>query len=683
MNKKANIINSPKVLYNSSGQINGFRSVRGVEYYVDELLGGGISGDVYLVKSKAGDKAAIKVGTRVEKKENIESELSSFKKIYPNQSEHDFVVYKETPAGQLFVSMMPLIEGADISKMIRKQGGGDELKEQPLSHIFYSLSTFFAQLETLHMKFNAVHGDIKSENIISGVYEHYDPDQPSAIVNYMSLVDYGLLKENVNSVTVRPMQGTPQTMAPEQWQGQYYYQSDIYSSAEVVGVMLGGELQAVKVMSSKEINDKIRENINKKFGHSYDEITSSLPHIITNIFDQMREADPLDRPTASELFKIFNLLENTFRGLEMAKRFDDAIDQEKSVVDAIAVSQQRDSSSIRSILNDLPEAKLKIEIYRYLVSQNEEMKGDLSSEVQHKLSQINDPENSNQVLNQLAAHMHQEFMNHFEMQNNHLYKHSLVEKLQDQVGLLDEVILDLMNGLDRYGVNTIEHDRLARNDQTNGDRPEPVNQRLYGDFYHKKEVLNGVSCSLKNLCDEFKSVIRNLSDDELGSERGQQVLSEFLRSFAMQKLIAKNLNPKIREYHDNITIIDQCLASKNLNADDYKNLKKIRKKMKVKIGDKLINSLFGKREDQVRHSMLEIKQSLSDAFDRLIDKELEGIKKELGLNAGEAGITWDIGMAVRFGDKLNKFERDIGAELKLSEKVCRSYEERGTGLSLH
>ena len=33
-------------------------------------------------------------------------------------------------------------------------------------------------------------------------------------------------------------------------------------------------------------------------------------------------------------------------------------------------------------------------------------------------------------------------MNHFEMQNNHLYKHSLVEKLQDQVGLLDEVILD-------------------------------------------------------------------------------------------------------------------------------------------------------------------------------------------------------------------------------------------------
>ena len=59
----------------------------------------------------------------------------------------------------------------------------------------------------------------------------------------------------------------------------------------------------------------------------------------------------------------------------MAKRFDDAIDQEKSVVDAIAVSQQRDSSSIRSILNDLPEAKLKIEIYRYLVSQNEEMKG--------------------------------------------------------------------------------------------------------------------------------------------------------------------------------------------------------------------------------------------------------------------------------------------------------------------
>ena len=79
----------------------------------------------------------------------------------------------------------------------------------------------------------------KSENIISGVYEHYDPDQPSAIVNYMGLVDYGLLK-NVNSVTVRPMQGTPQTMAPEQWQGQYYYQSDIYSSAEVVGVMLGG-----------------------------------------------------------------------------------------------------------------------------------------------------------------------------------------------------------------------------------------------------------------------------------------------------------------------------------------------------------------------------------------------------------------------------------------------------------
>ena len=82
--------------------------------------------------------------------------------------------------------------------------------------------------------------------------------------------------------------------------------------------------------------------------------------------------------------------------------------------------------------------------------------------------------------------------------------------------------------------------------------------------------MTGVSCSLKNLCDEFKSVIRNLSDDELGSERGQQVLSEFLRSFAMQKLIAKNLNPKIREYHDNITIIDQCLASKNLNADDYK-----------------------------------------------------------------------------------------------------------------
>ena len=129
MNKKANIINIPKVLYDSSGQINGFQSVKGVEYYVEEFLGGGSFGDVYLVKSKAGDKAAIKVGTRVEKKENIESELSGFKKIYPNQSQHDFVVYKETSAGQLFVSMMPLIEGEDISKMIRKQGGNHSRKD--------------------------------------------------------------------------------------------------------------------------------------------------------------------------------------------------------------------------------------------------------------------------------------------------------------------------------------------------------------------------------------------------------------------------------------------------------------------------------------------------------------------------------------------------------------------------
>ena len=238
---------------------------------------------------------------------------------------------------------------------------------------------------------------------------------------------------------------------------------------------------------------------------------SHLPKIIRGIFNNMRAQNPLDRPTAPELLRVFNILENVFRGMEMLERYSNAIKDGKRPKEAIAFSEQRDFQSIRSMLNDLPEPKLKIEIYKYLLAQHSSgftyAVSPGAAEVDRMLNQIMrsrvlDPESPNRILDELAEYISSEDMEN--QPNNRDYLNSLTSQIQEQISLLDKINLDLTKGARRDGVDLIEYE-LSSSLAT---RPKPISQKLYEDYSHRQQELD----STLSLINEWNNLLSNNQD---------------------------------------------------------------------------------------------------------------------------------------------------------------------------
>ncbi|XP_077093915.1 uncharacterized protein LOC143746077 [Siphateles boraxobius] len=271
-------------------------------YTIEEELGRGASGIVFLVKDADGDLYVVKqMNSRDgEELDSVKKEVEILKKLQFGYIATYVESFEDKDAVRIYI-VMEYCEGGDLSKIMGKQKEECCFEEK---QVLDWLVQICLALQYLHEK-NILHRDIKPQNVF------LTED------GYVNLGDFGSSKslESANEYA-NSLVGAKPYISPEVYQRKYNSKSDIWS--------LGWLLHDLCML------DVWADDIQRNMLHAVS-MAGTPPHIseiyseeLRELISQMLSRDPKHRPSAEEI---------------LAKPFlTDAVDRNRRIPEALLQS---------------------------------------------------------------------------------------------------------------------------------------------------------------------------------------------------------------------------------------------------------------------------------------------------------------------------------------------------------
>jgi eukaryotic-like serine/threonine-protein kinase len=227
------------------------RVLGGGKYAIEEMIGSGGMGSVYLARHLMLDKAVAVKALHATHQHNEEF-LEAFHReaLAASRLDHPNVVqvldFGQEPDGLLYI-VMELLAGRDLRAVL------DEQPVQPLARIVDLMTQVSAALSASHAE-QVVHRDVKPENII--VVSKRDDD--GTVRDVVKVCDFGIAeilgkRERAGSKK-SIVSGTPDYMAPEQVRGGAIdARTDVYACGVILYEMATGKVPFHAAETPEEI----------------------------------------------------------------------------------------------------------------------------------------------------------------------------------------------------------------------------------------------------------------------------------------------------------------------------------------------------------------------------------------------------------------------------------------------
>lgn len=260
-------------------------------YEIEKNLGGGLSGEVMLVKDPEGNRAALKFLKKVQMNVSRQEALQNFKNEFeilkqlnhPNISR--ILDFGFDSRIQKYYFTCEFISGAEMH---------DACKEANFETIEKLIVQVLRALNYLHSR-GIYHFDIKPQNILVHMEE--------GIPKVAKIIDFGL----AGFSSPRKKVGTPAFMAPEVIQGGLLDgRTDLYSTGVLIYQLLTGK----NPFSQKKLRETLEKHI-KYTPPPPSQINPEVPKYWDHIVSRMLEKDPVNRYSqASLVIRDLNFLSN-------------------------------------------------------------------------------------------------------------------------------------------------------------------------------------------------------------------------------------------------------------------------------------------------------------------------------------------------------------------------------------
>src|SRR4051794_40361659 len=223
----------------------------------------------------------------------------------------------QDPKTKNFLMVMEYIKNGSMSQYLKSN-----YNELTSFNKFISLYCIAQGLKVIHNK-GFIHKDLHSGNILS-----YDESS-------CYITDLGLCKP-VDEQDEKNIHGVLPYVAPEILRGKTYTQSaDIYSFGILACEILSGLPPYHNLPHDEFLALKICQGLRPKFNNV------KVPLLLENLIDQCLDADPLNRPTAKEMF---NIIDNWWsevrneRDTEFYKQYKEAEEFNESITSKLSTS---------------------------------------------------------------------------------------------------------------------------------------------------------------------------------------------------------------------------------------------------------------------------------------------------------------------------------------------------------
>jgi serine/threonine protein kinase/HEAT repeat protein len=227
------------------------RVLGGGKYAIEEIIGTGGMGSVYLARHLMLDKAVAVKALHATHQHN-EDFLAAFHReaLAASRLDHPNVVqvldFGQEPDGLLYI-VMELLAGRDLRAVL------DEQPVQPLARIVDLMTQVSAALSASHAE-QVVHRDVKPENII--LVSKRDDD--GTVRDVVKVCDFGIAeilgKRDQAGAAKSIVSGTPDYMAPEQVRGGAIdARTDVYACGVILYEMATGKVPFHAAETPEEI----------------------------------------------------------------------------------------------------------------------------------------------------------------------------------------------------------------------------------------------------------------------------------------------------------------------------------------------------------------------------------------------------------------------------------------------
>lgn len=206
------------------------------DYTKLKKIGHGSFGEVFLVQTTAGNitrvaKTIDKVNCKMSARQ-MEVEIETLKML---DHPHLVKLFEWYPTNQFLYIVMDNAKGGELLQLVNGvYKRGEVLKEDWVAMVVEQSIDAIAYIHSKRL----IHRDIKLENImLLNECKTFDvrADPPHALI-----IDLGIAEICSGGGRLKNLAGTPTTMAPEIWRGDYGPKSDIFSMGCVVFTMLSG-----------------------------------------------------------------------------------------------------------------------------------------------------------------------------------------------------------------------------------------------------------------------------------------------------------------------------------------------------------------------------------------------------------------------------------------------------------
>eukprot|EP00746_Dinoflagellata_sp_MGD_P166337 gnl/MRDRNA2_/MRDRNA2_96155_c0_seq1.p1 gnl/MRDRNA2_/MRDRNA2_96155_c0~~gnl/MRDRNA2_/MRDRNA2_96155_c0_seq1.p1 ORF type:complete len:749 (+),score=146.21 gnl/MRDRNA2_/MRDRNA2_96155_c0_seq1:118-2364(+) len=198
-------------------------------------MGGGSFGTAFLVKTKhSNEKRVVKIVKKTRLRmpvQDVEGEIMIMRQIDHPHVVRLFTWYEDD--ANIYLVMEALTGGTLNQAIVKFQDEDRDVHEAWVRTVIRQVIEGMAYCHSLRL----IHKDLKDENIMLLKSQSLS-DEPFAVI-----IDLGIAEMfSVSDPHNRQISGTPYTMAPEVWMGNYGPKCDVYSVGCVLFSLLGGSL---------------------------------------------------------------------------------------------------------------------------------------------------------------------------------------------------------------------------------------------------------------------------------------------------------------------------------------------------------------------------------------------------------------------------------------------------------